>query len=229
MKRATVLGAVLLSLTLIVSGCGAGEKKGNETTPVTGETTKPAESTPATAAPGNPESTYAIVAGESSTSFEVKEVFLVDALNVTAIGKTSAITGNLVVENGTFKPSTVVVDVTTLKTDQGMRDRQLKSRAIETDKYKTAEFTVEGVEGGAIDLSNGQEATFKLKGVARIHGVEKPLVWDAKAKLEGDTLKLDASVEFDMALFEIEPPNVAGRIRVDEMVKLNVAFVAKRG
>jgi len=228
-KRMMFLGAVLLSLSLLISGCGAAEEDhgGHEAAPATSET-KPAESKPAATNPGDPNGTYTIVPDQSSTSFEVKEVFLVDSLNATAVGKTSGIKGDLILENGSFKPSTVVVDVTTLKTDQAMRDRQLKNRAIETDKYKTAEYTIEGVEG-AINLADGKEASFKLKGLATIHGVQKPLVWDATAKLEGDTLKLDATVTFDMALFEIEPPNVAGRIRVDETVTLNVSFVAKKG
>lgn len=247
MKRSTVLGAALLSLMLLVSGCGgAKQQASNETDkPATGETGKPSgadtaakpaatgTSAPAQTQPAGTQPTtgtatrYVLVAGESKASYEVKEVFLIEALNATAVGTSTAIKGDLVVENGAFKPSTVVVDVTQLKSNRPQRDGVLRNRGLETAKYPTAEFTIAAMEGGP--LAEGKAVPVKLTGKAKIHGVEQDLTWEGTAKLEGDTLRLTASVQFKMDLFNIEPPNIADRIRVDDNVKLMVEFVAKKG
>lgn len=259
-SKGVVLGAVVLSLALLVGGCGAkqeqrssepasaspaaGNSAGSASTSgsaasgnsaASASTSGSAAATPAVSAPaasqpsnGKPATgKYVIVTGESKASYEVKEVFIVEALNATAIGTTTEIQGDLVLESGAFKPSKVVVDVTKLKSDQRVRDNAIKTRALETAKYNTAEFSVTAMEGGPV--VEGQEVAVKLRGMAKIHGVEKELTWDGKAKLEGDTLKLTAAVEFKMDLFGIEPPNIAGKIRVDDGVKLKVDFVAKKG
>lgn len=216
-------GAALLALVLLVaSGCGgsAKEQQGSDTAPVVAEG-KPAESKPVAGV------TYKIVAAESQASYEVKEVFLVDALNVTAVGTTRAISGHLVLDNGSLQGTSVVVDVTQLKSDQRNRDNALKDRGLETNTYKTAEFTVTAMEGGPI--AAGQEVAVKLTGKALIHGQERELTWEGQAKLEGDTLRLTAEVSFQLSHFGIEPPNIAGRIRVAEDAKLKIEFVAKQG
>ncbi|MFZ5825426.1 MAG: YceI family protein [Bacillota bacterium] len=253
----SMLGAALLTVLLVsVAGCGGSQqpKGSDEAKPATSETSKPATSEtskpatsetskpatsetskpatsetskPATSETSKPATgTYAVVAGESQASYEVKEVFLVDSLNATAIGTTTAIKGELKLKDGAFQPSTVEVDVSALKSDRSQRDNQLKRRGLETEKYPTATFTVSGAEG--LKLVEGQEASFKLTGRATIHGVEQELTWDATAKLEGGTLKLSATTEFKMDYFKIEPPNIAGRIRVDDGVKLKVNLVAKQ-
>lgn len=236
MKRAlrSMLGSALLAVLLVtMAGCGGAQPRGSEETrpaskdaaaPASKDAAVPASSDSGKAASG----TYAIVSGESKASYEVKEVFLIEALNATAIGTTSAIKGELKLKDGALQPSTVEVDVTRLKSDRANRDNQLRSRGLETATYPTATFTVAGVEGGALHLAEGQEASFKLTGKAKIHGVEQDLTWDATAKLEGESLKLTATVEFKMSLFQIEPPNIAGRIRVEDTVKLKVELVAKQ-
>lgn len=233
MKKYTAFGAAILALMLLVlSGCGGGaEQKEAPAAPASGT---PASGTSGSgggqAAAGTSDSvdgTYAIVEGESKASYEVKEIFLIDSLNATAIGTTTAIEGDLVVKSGALQPSKVVVDVSKLKSDRSQRDGQLRNRGLETTKYPTAEFAINGVDLGG--LAEGQEASFKLTGKAKIHGVEKELTWDATARMEGDALYLTGTTEFQMELFAIEPPNIAGRIRVDDGVKLKVEFVAKKG
>lgn len=221
MRRSGWGAALLAMLLLVASGCGgsAKEQQGSETAPVAAAG-KPADRQPVAGVQ------YSIVGAESKAAYEVKEVFVVDALNVTAIGTTSAITGDLVLDGGSLKGGTVVVDVTQLKSDQRMRDNALKDRGLETNKYKTAEFTITGMEGGPVTA--GQEVAVKLIGQAKIHGQARALTWEGQAKLEGDTLRLTAEVAFKLELFGIEPPNIAGRIRVADDAKLKIEFVAKQ-
>lgn|GEM_PF-1952733 len=171
---------------------------------------------------------YQVVPGESTASYSVQEKFLDRNLDVVAVGTTSNITGELILDKGLFQSSTVVVDLQSLKSDQPRRDQKLRTTALETDKYPTAEFRVTGIAGAAPALADGQEVAFKLEGIMNLHGVEKPWTWDAKGVVEGDTLKLTATTKFNMAEFNIDPPNVLNLISVDDQVQLDVSLVARK-
>ncbi|HWI66728.1 MAG TPA: YceI family protein [Symbiobacteriaceae bacterium] len=206
----------------VMAGCGG---KKEETKP----TTAPAQQQTQTPAPGGAATTgkYTIVQAESNAQYSVKEVFITQSLNNTAVGKTNVITGDLVFDKGVIQASKIVVDVKSLKSDKAQRDDKIKTMGLETDKYGTAEFAITGVEGTAPAIG-ATEAAFKLKGNLKVHGVEKPVVWDAKAKLEGDKVKLDATITFKMADFNIAPPNILNMIKVEEDVKLDVSLVGKK-
>jgi len=212
-----------LLATAVLAGC-SGKKAETEpaAAPVQQQNAPAAQS--GSAATGK----YTIVQGESNAQYAVKETFLIQSLNSTAIGKTSAITGDLVFDKGAIQPSTIVVDVTKLKSDKEQRDGKLKGIGLQTDTFGTAQFAITGVEGTAPAIG-ANEANFKLKGNLTVHGVEKPVVWDAKAMLMGDKVMLNATITFKMADFGIEPPNILNTIKVEEDVKLDVSLVGKQG
>jgi polyisoprenoid-binding protein YceI len=206
----------------VLAGCGG---KKDESTPAAAPQQQ-GSNAPAPAASAA-EGKYTIVQAESSAQYSVKEVFLADSLNNTAVGKTNVITGELVLSKGVIQPSKIVVDVTTLKSDKAQRDNKIKTDGLESNKFKTAEFSITGVEGTP-PVIGATEASFKLKGKLLVHGVEKDVVWDAKWKLDGDKVKLDATINFTMADFNITPPNILNMIKVDENVQLDVSLVATR-
>jgi polyisoprenoid-binding protein YceI len=207
----------------VMAGCGG---KKDDTTP-TAAAPQQQTNTPAPAA-NAPDGKFAVVQAESNAQYSVKEIFLTDNLNNTAVGKTNVITGEIVLSKGVIQPSKIVVDVSTLKSDKAQRDNKMKTDGLESNKFKTAEFSITGVEGTAPVLG-ATEASFKLKGKLLVHGVEKDVVWDAKWKLDGDKVKLDATINFAMADFNITPPNILNMIKVDENVQLDVSLVAKKG
>lgn len=240
MRRGLVTtGLLVLSLSL-VAGCGVGQKGtgaqvaegqsapgGNSQAGHDGHAAEGAEAE-ALAAAAVQGDRYQILSGESTASYSVGEKFLDRDLDVVAVGTTSNITGELILDEGRFQSSTVTVDLQSLKSDQSRRDEKLKTTALETDKYPTAVFTISGVTGDAPALADGQEVALKLEGIMNLHGTEKPWTWDAKGKLEGDKLELTATTTFDMAEFGIEPPNVLNLISVSDQVRLDVKLVAQQ-
>jgi polyisoprenoid-binding protein YceI len=215
------LFAVGLLAAALIAGCGGAKQETTGSQPAPASQTTPAPA--ATGATG----TYTVT-GESTAQYTVTEKFANQQLPSPAIGKTSAITGELVLENGTFLPSTVTVDVKSLASDKSKRDQELQTRGLESAKYPTAEFRITGVDGTAPVFAEGQETAFKLKGALKLHGVEKAMVWDAKAKLQGDTLTLTATIKFVMGDFQIVPPDVLGLLTVDPNVQLDVNLAAKK-
>ena len=219
--------AVGLLAAALVVGCGGAKKEETQPTAAApAQASAPAANSGASAAA---DGKFTVSGAESSAQYSVKEKFANQELPNTAVGKTSAVTGELVLEKGALKPSKVTVDLKTLKSDQAKRDNALQKRGLEIEKYPTAEFTIIGIDGATPTWAEGQEVAFKLKGTLKVHGVEKEVAWDAKGKLQGGALLLDATVKFALTDFKIEPPSVLGMLTVDDNVQLDVHLVAKKG
>lgn len=219
---------ILIGLTLaalLAAGCARGPASpqanaGDVSTPAS---TTPAENTaPAVSAAGT---AYMVVTGESEASYSVDETFLGQRRDVTAVGKTSALSGAIVLDKGVIQPSVVEVDVATLKTDQSRRDNKVRE-ALDAANHPKATFRISRAEGNPV-LTEGQETELKLQGTMTIKGVDRPLTFDARAKLEGGRLTLTASTVFDMTEFGVDPPNIANFVAVEEEVKLAVTFVGE--
>jgi polyisoprenoid-binding protein YceI len=242
MKGKYMLAGLAL-VALLAAGCGGG-KAAETTTPAPAAaapaTTAPATTAPATTAPAAtaptstaPASTapatatkYAVVAEGAEASYTVGETFLGVNRDATAIGKTAGITGEIVLNGGVIQPSNVQVDLSTLQSDESRRDNRVR-QTLDTANHKYATFKITGAEGNPV-LKEGQEVAVKLQGNMTIKGTEKPLAFDAKVKLSGDTLSLTATTTFNMTTFGVQPPNMAGFVSVKDEVQLNVAFVGKR-
>ena len=92
----------------------------------------------------NLDGTWKVVPGtspdETVAGYRVKEVFLAGSRKATANGRTNDVTGNLTVTGGNVLAGEFTVDMTTLASDQGQRDNQLKQRGLQTDQFPTATF-----------------------------------------------------------------------------------------
>jgi len=228
-----------LALTaMIVAGCargpaggGAGDAAVSPTTanatannPVNSGTTvtEPVARTPVSATG----TAYQVVQDQSEAAYAVGETFLGQQRDVVAVGKTTAFFGAIVLDGGVIQPSTVEVDLTTLKSDQSRRDNQVQ-RVLDTRNHPRAVFQISGAEGDPV-LTEGQEVPIKLNGTMTIKGTDKPLTFDATARLEGDKLTLTATTTFDMTEFGVNPPNIANFVAVEDEVKLTVTFVGQK-
>jgi len=215
--------AIALTLVaLLVAGCAKGPAK----QPDTGTVTPPAAQEDAVPAAAQGDGTpYQVVADESEASYAVGETFLGQNRDVTAIGRTSAITGAIVIKDGVIQPSVVEVDLSTLKSDQERRDKRVQE-TLDVANHPKATFSITGAEGNPV-LKPGEETDVKLQGTMRIKGVDRPLTFDARVKLDGDQLWLNATTEFAMTDFGVEPPNVLNLIAVQDKVKVDVTFVGR--
>lgn len=232
--RYKALLASLMLATTVIAGCGTkpadpapaaqtnASAQQQSQAPANEETKAPA-ATPAAAAQGD---AYVAVTESSSAAYNVREKFLGKDLNVTAVGKTSTVSGEILLSGGVIQPSVVEVDLSTLKSDEDRRDNRVR-QALDTAKHPKATFRITGAEGNPV-LKDGAETAIKLQGNMTIKGTEKPLVFDAKAKLSGDTLSITATSTFAMTTFGVAPPNIANFVSVTDEVTLDVAFVGKK-
>lgn len=90
-----------------------------------------------------------------------------------------------------IQTSTVAVDLSTLRSDQARRDKQVQ-RALDTGGYPEAVFQITGAEGDPV-LAEGQAVPVRLTGTMTIKGTDRPLTFAGTAQVEGDTLTIVAS------------------------------------
>lgn len=215
-----------LILTLgVLGGCGAGASPGPS--PMASASSTSTRSAPTTGKATGPAVSGTYTIGDPSTaSYTAHETFLKQNSPFTPVGKTSAVTGTLVLASGRFQPSTVTVDLRPLKTDSAMRDRRVQT-TLNTAGDPHAVFAVAGEQAGSGIVTAGATANVELTGSLTIHGIKRPAVWDVKASLLGNTLHLTGSTSLQMTDFAIKPPNVAGFVTVKDGIELSVDLTAK--
>jgi polyisoprenoid-binding protein YceI len=174
--------------------------------------------------------TFTIVPEQTEASYEVQEKFLNRDLPNQAIGKTNAVSGELQVSldgKPTGKVTKITVDLRTLTSDSSRRDGRIRTQWLESEKYPFAEFTSTDVQGTPESYTEGQEVNFTLTGDMKIREVTKPVTFDVKGKLEGDTITGSATSKILMKDFGFDPPNVAGMLTVADGVTVTINFTAK--
>ena len=160
MKKLNHTNLIILTLLVCLSfGCIFGSKEKTPiispptATPITNIQkntsliiTKSEDSIPKT----NPSILKITLTNESIARYRIKEQLVRRDLPNDAIGETNSIKGELFIDtinNSIHKNSTIEIDLTTLKSDSSSRDRYLKTRSLESDKYPTAKFTTEAIQG----------------------------------------------------------------------------------
>jgi polyisoprenoid-binding protein YceI len=175
---------------------------------------------------------YSIISERSKASYFVDEKLAALPLPSTASGSTSDITGAFYLTEDGFgldasRPSTFTVDLTTLTSDRAMRDRRVQNDGLQTATYPTATFTATGVSGVDPNVPAGEEAAFQLTGILDLHGVQREVTWDVKARREGNVITALATTNFRFEDFNIPVLNIAGFVSVEDDVTLQVEIVAE--
>lgn len=144
-----------------------------------------------------------------------------------AIGKTSAVTGDIVVTpDGKIdsSQSKLVVDLTSLQSDSGMRDRFIQGNTLETDQYPNATFVPTAIEGLPTPLPTSGQQSFKLLGNLTVHGVTKPVTFDVTTQANGNDVTGQATTNFKFEDFGMNPPKAGAVLSVVDDVKLEVTL-----
>lgn len=176
--------------------------------------------------------TFHIVPEQTEARYEVQEQFLNRDLPNKAVGKTNAVEGSFDFSadgKPTGQVSKITVDLRTLTSDQSRRDQWIRRQSLASNQFPFAEFSSTGVEGVPESYAEGQDVTFKLLGNMTIHGVTRPVTFDVRGKLVGDTVTGTATTSLLMKDFGFDPPNIAGLLSVQDGVTVTVDFTAKEG
>lgn len=149
-----------------------------------------------------------------------------------AVGTTDAITGAIVLNpDGSFGPtSKIEVDLTTLSTDQAMRDGYVRRNTLEVEKFPTLTIVPKRANGLKMPLPSGMgaQAGFQLVTDMTLHGVTKEITWTTIATFASDAVSGSAKTTLDFATFNLAKPSLARLVSVDDKINLEIEFKASR-
>ncbi|HEX5415859.1 MAG TPA: YceI family protein [Chloroflexota bacterium] len=193
--------------------------------------TTAAATTPGSSAASDTNLTYTIESG-TTANFRVREQLVGHDLPSDAVGKTSSVTGQIVLTpDGKIDAakSKVTVDVSTLKSDESRRDGYIKRSTLETDQFPTATFVPNAVTGLPSPLPTSGEVKFQLTGDLTVHGVSHPVTWSVTATVDGGKLTGQATTPFRFDDFGMTPPKAGPVLSVTDNGTLEVAFNMAKG
>ena len=160
--------------------------------------------------------------------YRVREQLANVSLPSDAVGRTSAISGAIVINaDGSVASdqSKVSVDITGLKSDRSQRDRYLQNNVLQASKYPAAEFVPTSVTGLPSPLPTSGAVAFQLTGDLTVHGVTKSVTWDVTATAaDGKDLTGTAMTSFTFADFGLTQPRVPVVLSVEDTIKLELDF-----
>ena len=167
-----------------------------------------------------------VVAPEGSAArYLVTEQLVRLDLPSDAVGATTDVTGELVINaDGTIvsDASHFSVDLRTLTSDSSRRDGFIKSNVLNTNTYPTADFVPTEVIGLPSPLPTSGPVSFQLLGDLTVHGVTKPVTWDVVTEVSDNALTGTAKTSFTFADFGLTQPRVPVVLSVDDTIRLEL-------
>ena len=145
------------------------------------------------------------VAGGSVVGYRVKEILM--GQDNTAVGRTTDVTGSVVVSGTTVKSGQFTADMTTVHSDKTRRDAQFQGRIMDTSTYPKATFAFADPVNLAPLPSPGQPKTVPVKGKLSLHGTTKDVTVTVTCRRTGATAQLVGSIPITFADFNIPNPS----------------------
>ena len=165
--------------------------------------------------------TYAVKSGQKSTAqFHAEDTY--DTFD----GKTNKVSGSIVADPAaaTSASVTLSVDLGTLDTGVGLRNREMRDRYLETRKFPHAIFKSVSVAGPAAIAANSP-VDIKVTGDFTLHGVTKRMTIPVRVVVipDGDQIHATSTFNVKMPDFGIRvPKNVLVTVNDEVPVRLDV-------
>jgi polyisoprenoid-binding protein YceI len=145
------------------------------------------------------------IGGGSIAGYRADEVRLGQSLE--AVGRTEVVTGTMTISGTTVEEASFEVDLTTLESDESLRDGQVQGRILETEQFPTATFELtEPLDLGELPAT-GETVSVEAAGDLTIHGETQSVTFTIEAQLDGDSIAADGLVPLTWADYGIDDPS----------------------
>ena len=125
--------------------------------------------------------------------YRVKEVLF--GQDTEGVGRTSAVTGSLVISNNEVTRAEFSVDMTSLKSDSSRRDRQVNDRILDTATYPTATFALKDPIALTPEALSGSDFPVNTTGTLTLRGVTKDIPVTLVARLVDNVIEVNGTIE----------------------------------
>lgn len=234
MRRRTliVLGSIALAGVLVVGAFAAfvlrtPAASSGEFTAIPIETsTVPVQSTAAEASNGLV--IAELVQSESEARFMVGEVL--NGSPKLVIGVTDQVAGQIIIDPANpanVQMGVIQVNARTLETDSGSRNRAIQNLILDTSSFEFITFTPTGFVGLPVSAQIGDAFSFQILGDLIIRDITHSVTFDVTVTIESDSRMSGlATTSIQRADFDLDIPRVPQVASVEEIVQLELEFVA---
>jgi polyisoprenoid-binding protein YceI len=155
---------------------------------------------------------WAVVA-DSVVGYRVKEILF--GQDTEGVGRTSALTGSLVIANNEVTSAEFNVDMTSLKSDSSRRDRQVNDRILDTATYPAATFALNDPIALTPEALAGSDLTVNTTGTLTLRGVTKTVPVALTARLVDNVIEVNGNIEIVFAEWQIPDPSISAIVVED--------------
>ena len=151
----------------------------------------------------------------SFAGFRVDEVLGGRIGDFTAVGRTADVSGSIELTDTALVAVTVEVTMSTLRTDNGSRDGQVR-RALNTNEFPVATFTLTEPLDLPAGMAEGAALSGSAHGDLTIKGVTNRATFDLQAQLVGDTIVAVGSSEVVFSDYGVTAPTAPVVVSVED-------------
>ena len=155
---------------------------------------------------------WAVVA-DSVVGYRVKEILF--GQDTEGVGRTSDVTGSLVIANNEVTSAEFSVDMPTIKSDSSRRDRQVNNRILDTATFPTATFALNDPIALTPEALTGSDFTANTTGTLTLRGVTKTVPVALTARLVDNVIEVNGNIEIVFAEWQIPDPSVSAIVVED--------------
>ena len=155
---------------------------------------------------------WAVVA-DSVVGYRVKEILF--GQDTEGVGRTSDVTGSLVIANNEVTSAEFSVDMTTIKSDSSRRDRQVNNRILDTATFPTATFALNEPIALTPEALAGSDFTANTTGTLTLRGVTKTVPVALTARLVDNVIEVNGTIKIVFAEWQIPDPSVSAIVVED--------------
>jgi polyisoprenoid-binding protein YceI len=226
--RNLAVGLTILAAVLIVAAIGASVYifggGGGVAAKTSGTVTAP------TLVPTGSSKVFTIDGSSSKATFTIHEVLF--GRPNTVVGTTNAVAGQILIdpdESSKTQIGEIKVDLTSLVTDNDLRNHTIQGRILETGNpaNQFATFVASSITGLPSSITVGDTLAFKITGALTIHSVTKTVTFDAQVTVASATqLTGQAQITVKYSDFNIAVPDLPSVTGLSDTVTLALNFTA---
>lgn len=144
-------------------------------------------------------------------------------------GTSNAFTGKITGDPDDISSAKVAIklDPKTFDTGNESRDKVMRDKSMEIEKYPRIEFVSTAIEASDRKLPKGKPVNAAIRGTLRLHGTEKELAIPVKIQWDSKQIVAEGDVTIFLDEWDIYRPKVLF-FRLENDVKAHFRIVAKR-
>ena len=146
----------------------------------------------------------------------------------TAVGRTPDVDGSFTIDGKKIPKAEFTVDMSTLKSDEDLRDGAIRGQAIETSRFPTATFTL--TKPIALDQipAEGKKISVDATGDLTLHGVTKEVTIPLAAQRTANVIALTGQLDIPFADFQIAQPTSFAVLSIEDHGILEIQLFLTR-